>query len=105
MSVSSEAPPKFHLTGRGNFMFFEIALRSGQVVWKIHPKEPNVSVGQISVIKYGDIPSTCLQLAPANSPPPPLIEGEIYFAAAMATDSAGVQIRFTIKNGKVVEIP
>lgn len=104
IKVSEEPPPVFHFSGYNTCTLFEITDDSG-TVWKIYPKT-KVSLDEINPIKYGELPSSWLQEIPKNSTPPPtLVEGKRYLAVAVILDADVVRAKFTIKEGKVVELP
>lgn len=83
---------------------FEVA-SNGKTVWRLFPKEKGLSLEQLSVVKYGEVPSFCTQAFPENlSPPSPLVEGEEYHAFAGIFDASAVGVNFKIKDGKVIDI-
>jgi hypothetical protein len=102
--VDEDTPPTFFLSGDGALLSFTISGTSGPPVWKIYGPKQHSSVSAISPIRYGEVPAGCTQGIPTDSLPPPLAEGQVYYASAVITDSEGGQIRFTIKNGKVTEV-
>ena len=103
IKVSKEAPPIFYTSGDNIVTLFQVSSDAG-AVWKIYP-EGRVSLGEIKTIKYGEVPPSWKQEAPLNSAPPPLVEGEKYQAFAVISDSDVVRVYFTIKEGKILELP
>lgn len=74
-------------------------------IWLLYPKDGNLTLGEFSSIKYGEAPPSCQQVTPSDAvAPPPLIEGEIYYAVAGISDDDNAQIRFIIKGGKIIEL-
>jgi hypothetical protein len=105
IKVSENNPPIFHTSGDYRITFFQISDDSG-VVWNIYPKGKRVTLSDIATIKYGEVPSSWEQDFPKNlTPPPPLIEGKKYQAFAVIYDADVARVNFTIRDGKVVELP
>jgi hypothetical protein len=102
--VSDDSPPTFYFSGGGQLNFFQVKDSSDKILWKLYPKDSNVYLWKISSIKYGEVPSSCTQYIPKDSFPPPLIEGEIYYASGNTGGAPTANITFTIKDGKVVEL-
>jgi hypothetical protein len=50
-------------------------------------------------------PAGFRQITPSAGVPPPLLEGTIYKAGGPAFNANGGSIRFTIKDGRAVELP
>ena len=104
MSLIKETPPSFQLSGTNRVSLFQVSSESG-ILWKIYPKKNDLSLGQLGIIKYGQVPSSCYQAVPEDSAlPPPLVEGETYYAVAIIFDSDAIRTHFTIKDGKIVEL-
>lgn len=104
IKVNTEAPPTFSLSGNGALLSFEVKGKSGPTLWKIYGPKNHSSLQEITPIKYGEVPPGCTQSIPTNLPPPPLIEGEIYNAVGIVTDSEAGHVQFTIRDGKVTKI-
>jgi hypothetical protein len=84
-------------------MFFQVKTKSGPI-WQISPNK-ELTLNDLSTIKYGEVPSSCHQTTPENSAAPPaFIEGDEYYAFAAIYDSSAIGVRFTIKDRKVVEL-
>lgn len=104
ISVGEDAPPTFYLSGSNVVKDFELTSDT-EVIWRLYPKDRNLTLNQLSVVKYGEVPSTCKQGLPQNeTTAPQLVEGKRYFAIATIFDSAAVRIHFMIENGKIVVI-
>jgi|ERR1044072_3055616 len=99
--VENKTPLTLNLSGSERVEFFQI-VTGDSVVWRIGPKERQ-SLSDIGKIVYGEIPQLCLQTIPRNGPPPPLQEGVVYSATAVIFDSGPVIIRFSVRDGTVVQ--
>lgn len=114
-------PPTFDLDGNGTLNFFWVSevnapqpipenarARTGRdrLIWEIWPT--NVSsprIYDLPNISYGQIPPGFTQKIPKQGEPPPLVEGKIYEAGGPSSSANMETFRFTIKNGKAVELP
>jgi hypothetical protein len=121
ISVDTQNPPTFVFRGGGNIEFLsviEIAPENqnvpdveqdnskNKVLWWIWPTSSAAGeVRNLSGITYGKVPARFVQKTPANGPPPPLIEGKTYEAGGPPISSRNIYLRFTIREGKVVQIP
>ena len=121
ISVDDQNPPTFVFGGGGNIQFFtviELAPKDlnvpdverrtdeDKVLWSIWPlRSADSEVENLSGITYGNVPSRFVQKTPTEGPPPPLVEGKTYEAGGPPISSRNIYLRFTIRDGKVVQIP
>jgi len=114
-------PPRFHYGGKDYLEFFvveEIAPGNQNVpdveqdtdknktLWWIFPKDSSAGkVRNLPTITYGIVPHNFVQKVPAQGAPPPLVEGKIYEAGGPAVSLRKGRLRFTIRDGKAVQIP
>jgi hypothetical protein len=114
-------PPRFGYTGSGYLEFFvveEVAPENQNVpdveqdtdknrkLWWIFPKDSSAGkIRNLSQITYGIVPSDFVQKVPSEGAPPPLVEGKIYEAGGPAISMSKGYLRFTIRNGKPVQLP
>ena len=101
---SQEVPPIFYTSGDAPIELFQVS-RGSEEVWRIYPNRREITLDKIAAIKYGEAPSAWTQEFPENSAPRPLVEGEKYEAFAVLLGSDVARFHFTIKDGKVVELP
>lgn len=105
LTVGPQPPPTFRLSGGNRIIFFHVADKSG-AVWKVLPNGGHVTLDEVGTVRYGEVPACCRQVLPADtSHPPALVEGETYYAVASVFDSDAVRAKFTIRDGRVVELP
>jgi hypothetical protein len=113
-------PPTFSLNGNGTLNFFwvsevdapppipeDVRLMNGKdrMIWEIWPTNvPSTSIYDLPKIVYGKIPDGFTQKIPVQVEPPPLIEGKIYEAGGPSSGANMEIFRFTIKDGKAVEL-
>lgn len=113
-------PPTFNLDGNGTLNFFwvsevdapqpipeDVRLMNGKdrMIWEIWPTNvPSTSIYDLPEIVYGKIPNGFTQKVPVEGEPPPLIEGKIYEAGGPSSGANMEIFRFTIRNGKAVEL-
>jgi hypothetical protein len=112
MSVSMDGanPPTFKLSGSGRLIFFVVfepakgkPSMDDPKMWEIRPTTENL-ISRLPPITYGTVPPGFRQTTPSSGAPPPLIEGRIYKAGGPAFNANGGSIRFTIKDGKAIEL-
>lgn len=104
ISVNEETPITFYTKGSNTISFFEVIGKSGKI-WTLYPKYNDLSLKELSQVKYGEVPSSCKQAFPENSlPPMPLVEGERYTAFIVIFSASPVRVSFTIKNGKPFDV-
>jgi len=103
IKVSKEIPLTFDTSGHNIVTLFQVSNNSGPI-WRIYPNNV-LSLSDVKTIKYGEVPLSWKQDFPLNSAPPPLVEGEEYQAFAVVSDSDVVRVYFTMKEGKIVELP
>jgi hypothetical protein len=104
INLVKSSKPTFNLSGNAALLSFRVSGKSGPPIWEIYGPSGHPSVRTISPIKYGEIPAGCVQGTLASGSPPPLVEGETYLAVGLVTNSPPNSIRFTIRNGEVVEL-
>jgi hypothetical protein len=73
-------------------------------MWEIRPPEENL-ISKFPPITYGVVPKGFTQTIPTAGVPPALLEGKVYEAGGPALEANGGSIRFTIKDGRAVEVP
>ena len=108
--VNDANPPTFKLDGSGYQIFFLVEEngltnpRQNRTLWKIVPKEgTRREVWLWPKITYGKVPDGFVQKTPDGGEPPPLLEGRFYSAGGPASDVNGGEIRFTVRNGKIID--
>jgi hypothetical protein len=110
--MTTSNPPTFELSGSGRLFFlsvFEVPQgRPSSIhvpkMWEIRPTDENLGLEPITYY-LGIVPPSFRQTIPSSGAPPPLIEGKIYDAGGPALEANGGSIRFTIKDGRAVELP
>jgi hypothetical protein len=118
--ADKQNPPTFSLKGNGTLNFFWVSevdaqqpipkdekLMNGKdrIIWEIWPTNvPSTSIYDLPEIVYGKIPNGFTQKVPVQVEPPPLIEGKIYEAGGPSSGANMEIFRFTIKDGKAVEL-
>jgi len=103
ITVSKETPITFYTSGSNEIIFFEV-IGDGGKLWKLYPKD-RVTLKELSIVKYGEIPSSCKQAFPEDlSSLSPLVEGGRYHAFVLIFDGPPVRVEFTIKDGKTVDV-
>jgi hypothetical protein len=116
LSFEGGNPPKFVMTGSGSLGLLRVTGPDKQrdtfgeaafLYWVIEPitKDSDRSVERIGPITYGQVPSGYMQVYPEKGEAPPLIEGKIYTGKISANNAPGVIKKFTIRDGKVTEVP
>ena len=114
-------PPTFSLSGNGHLNFFWVSEvnapqpipkdaqavnSSDRILWEIWPAEiESTAIPDLPHITYAKVPAGFKQKIPAREAPAPLVEGKIYEAGGPSSGANMDILRFTIKNGSVVEIP
>jgi hypothetical protein len=112
LTMDGANPPTFKLSGSGRLIFFAVSEvpqgRPSKIddpkVWEIRPIDENL-ISKLPAITYGVIPKGFRQITPSADAPPPLVEGKVYKAGGPAFNANGGSIRFTIKDGRAVEVP
>ncbi len=75
-------------------------------IWVIWPKgNSEGTISNLPPITYGKVPEGFTQEIPAEGAPPPLTEGKVYEAGGPEVSMRNGVIRFTIRDGKAVEVP
>lgn len=121
ISIDVSNPPTFVFSGEGHLDFFvlrEIAPENqnvpnveqdtdkNKVLWRISPKTSSGGdIQNLPPITYGKVPVDFIQETPPEGGPIPLIEGKVYEAGGPAIVMPQGYLRFTIRQGKVVQIP
>lgn len=110
VTINAANPPTFQLSGSGRLIFFTVyepvqgrPSINDPKMWEIRPTDENL-ISKLPNITYGVIPPGFKQTIPTAGIPPPLVEGKVYNAGGPAFEADGGSIRFTIKDGKPVEI-
>jgi hypothetical protein len=111
LTLDAANPPTFKLSGSGRLIFFKVSEpvqgRLSKIddpaMWEIRPTDDN-QISKLPAITYGVLPAGFRQLTPIAGVPPPLVEGKVYEAGGPAFNANGGTIRFTIKDGKAMEI-
>lgn len=125
-SLNETSPPSFNFSSGfseccDSLIFFIVQevppenqnihwLRSGElpkqniVLWQIWV-QPDNSGRAPSVITYGEVPPGFVQKIPEVGAPPVLIEGKVYDAYGPPSVVPETYIRFTIRDGKPVQLP
>lgn len=121
VSIDGANPPTFSFTGSGYLTFFsvnEIASENANVadveqdraknktIWSVWPSQPLATpMSKTPPITYGKIPKGFYQKVPQDAPAPALVEGKVYEAGGPAASANGGYVRFTVRDGKTVELP
>jgi hypothetical protein len=80
--------------------------RKDVTIWKIWPKgTAEGTIANLPPITYGVVPEGFTQEIPTEGPPPPLAEGRVYRAGGPGVSMPWGVMRFTVRDGKVVELP
>ena len=112
IKMDTSNPPTFRLSGSGRLFFFSVfevpqgkpSTIDDPKMWEIRPTEENL-MSKLPPITYGAVPKGFTQTIPTTGVPPALVEGKIYEAGGPALEANGGSIRFTIKDGRAVEVP
>lgn len=86
---------------------YEQDLKKNVPVWVVWPKgNSEGTLSNLPPITYGKVPDGFTQEIPAGgAAPPALVEGKVYEAGGPEVSMPNGVIRFTIRNGKAVEVP
>lgn len=114
-------PPTFSLSGNGHLNFFWVSEVDApqpipehaqtingrdRILWQIWPTDiQSTAIPDLPRITYANVPAGFTQRIPAQGAPAPLVEGKIYEAGGPSSGANMDVLRFTIKDGSVVEIP
>ncbi len=117
--MNNTNPPSFTFNGEGyfeDFSIFEVppenldhdssphAWSNDVVIWRIKKIGKRIRAYECPQITYAVVPSGFVQEIPDKGSPPKFEEGKIY--AAFPTGAVPIKfVTFTIRNGKVVELP
>jgi hypothetical protein len=112
LTMDGANPPTFKLSGSGRLIFFTVyepvqgrPSIDDPVMWEIRPTDENL-ISKLPAITYGVVPLGFRQTIPiAGEAPPQLVAGKVYSAGGPAFDANGGSIRFTIKDGRAIELP
>ena len=112
--IDGENPPTFRFTGSGQVYFMRVIKEPAEPkdwgneagIWQLNLSEETKkkSVSNYPAIKYGQTPVGFIQVVPRDGVPPPLEEGKIYFLFTPTMGANGDGIKFTIKNGRSIEL-
>jgi hypothetical protein len=76
------------------------------VLWQIWPSSgTDNSADGLPEITYGKVPPGFFQKIPADGLPPQLVEGKVYEVGGPPVVVPNAYLRFTIRKGKVVQLP
>lgn len=112
LTMDAANPPTFKLSGSGRLIFFAVTeVRQGRhskindpAMWEIRPTDENL-ISKLPAITYGVVPAGFRQTIPSAGVPPALVQEKFYEAGGPAFNANGGSIRFTIKDGRAVEVP
>jgi hypothetical protein len=113
VSVDGKNPPSFRVSGSGGINFLRVVdvtdcdkpLLDCPTVWEIDPVEGQVSIADLPLVTYGQVPKGFHQTIPANdTPAPALVEGKTYTVYTPTYNANGGGVRFIIRAGKSVEL-
>jgi len=113
VTVDGKNPPSFRVSGSGGINFVRIvdvsdckgSLLDCPVLWQIDPAGGQVAIADLPAITYGHVPPGFHQTTPSNdAPPPPLVDGKTYTVYTPTYNANGGGVRFTIVEGKSVEL-
>ena len=77
-----------------------------RILWQIWPREiQSTAIPDLPLITYAKVPAGFTQKIPAQGAPAPLVEGKIYEAGGPSSGANMNVFRFTIKDGRAVEMP
>src|SRR5215510_13287682 len=113
--IDGENPPTFRFTGSGQVYFMRVIKEPAEPkdwekneggIWQLNLSEETKkkSVSNYPSIKYGQTPVGFIQVVPKDGVPPPLEEGKTYFLFTPTIGANGDGIKFTIKNGRSIEL-
>ena len=113
--IDGENPPTFRFTGSGQVYFMRVIKEPSEPkdwekneggIWQLNLSEETKkkSVSNYPAIKYGQTPVGFIQVVPKDGVPPPLEEGKTYFLFTPTIGANGDGIKFTIKNGRSIEL-
>jgi hypothetical protein len=125
LSMNDNVPPTFSFSGdfsHVNYLDFfivkEVATENlnvpyteqnpqkNIVIWQIWPKGTSEgTLKELPPITYGVVPDGFTQKVPEKGHPPALIEGKVYEAGGPPVILRKGFIRFTIRDGKAINIP
>lgn len=117
----SKNPPTFSLSGSGHLNFFWVSevdatppiptyaqTMNGRdrILWQIWPKGiQSTAIRDLPHITYASVPPGFTQKIPAQGAPALLVEGKIYEAGGPSSGANMDVFRFTIKDGRAIEMP
>jgi len=116
ISMTESNPPVFHFSASRfaeccrHLAFLGVyEVQDGKdniVLWRIRPADgtDNSAEGP-PPINYGKVPVGFIQEIPAKGEPPALVEGKLYEVGGPPVEVSHAYMRFTIRNGKAVQIP
>jgi hypothetical protein len=73
-----------------------------KVYWEVAPTE-EIALDKILPITYGQVPKGFVQIQPPNGTPPPhLVERDLYNVRFSGNDGDGINRFFAIRDGRIV---
>lgn len=116
VTIKGDNPPTFVMSGSGSLALLRIQGQKvrdtpaifASVVWEIRSKDGRINgtrLESLGSIIYGRVPEGYVQVYPEHGDAPPLIEGQKYHAFFDTVNANGARVHFTIRDGKVVEVP
>ncbi|MEK6405532.1 MAG: hypothetical protein AABN34_01070 [Acidobacteriota bacterium] len=113
VTVDGKNPPSFRVSGSGGINFLRVvdvsecdaSLLDCPIVWQIDPVGGQVSIADLPLVVYGEVPQGFHQTIPANDAlAPALVEGKKYSVYTPTYNANGGGVRFTIRAGKSDEL-
>jgi hypothetical protein len=120
VSVDTTVPPNFRLWGSGHITMLSIRevakenqakapidqdLAKNTLLWWIRTSHPiDKPMWSLAPITYGRLPEGFYQKEPVSGSPPALVEGKVYDVWVVASGAAAGGARFTIRDGKSVQL-
>ena len=102
LRVSEQQPATFRLIGSNQVQLFEVGTNKGKL-WLLYPSKKRLSLDELAMITYAEVPASCYQQIPvSHDPPPALLEEVEYYAVAVIADDPPVRVRFKISGGRIV---
>ena len=117
--VTGSAFPVFEISGSGNvqWIWFQGPYQNpsdpgpelksepdpkNHILWKIAPADGRfVPIESIPTITYGQVPQTWKQQIPESGPPPPFLDGYVYYIGVVPERGTGAQLCVFLKNGQM----
>lgn len=112
VTIDGKNPPSFKVSGSGGIYFLRVvditdcrkSLLDCPILWQVDPIGGQVSIAELPLIIYGQMPQGFHQTIPANdAAAPALVEGKTYVLYAPTYNANGGGVRFIIRAGESVE--